>query len=112
MHDALFTYGTLQPGRENAHLLEAIGGTFQPATARGWLYPRGIGLTLGYPALIPDPAAPPVPGHLFTSPLLASHWQALDNFEGPGYVRTLIPVTLPSRGTIQAFIYAYDCPQP
>lgn len=39
----LFVYGTLCPGRSNAHILEAIGGEWRPGYVTGTFYARGWG---------------------------------------------------------------------
>ncbi|SQC42372.1 AIG2 family protein [Klebsiella pneumoniae] len=36
----LFVYGTLCPGRSNAHILEAIGGEWRPGYVTGTFYAR------------------------------------------------------------------------
>jgi gamma-glutamylcyclotransferase (GGCT)/AIG2-like uncharacterized protein YtfP len=77
----LFVYGTLKPGHANAHLLEAIGGTWQPASVVGTLHPEGWGAGQGYPALVLDETGSDVRGVVFTSERLPQHWQELDEFE-------------------------------
>ncbi|MCI0615247.1 gamma-glutamylcyclotransferase, partial [bacterium] len=51
----LFVYGTLQPSRSNAHVLESIGGSWVRASVRGRLKYEGWGAELGYPALLLNP---------------------------------------------------------
>jgi len=46
-----------------------------------------------------------VSGLLFTSAVLAEHWDRLDEFEGEGYDRVLTTVTLDG-GEVQAYLYA------
>ncbi len=104
----LFVYGTLAPGEANAHFLQAVGGCWQPATVRGVLFPQGIGLTIGYPALRLDASGPLVQGLLFTSPRLANHWSMLDEFEGEGYRRCLTPVRLRGGALLPAWVYALN----
>lgn len=102
----LFVYGTLCPGRSNAHILEKIGGSFEPGCVRGTLHPEGWGATYGYPAIIPDPAGEKVEGYLFHSENLPQHWMDLDDFEGEGYERVVVEVELVSGKKEKAFIYA------
>ncbi|MEL7045084.1 MAG: gamma-glutamylcyclotransferase [Pseudomonadota bacterium] len=102
----LFVYGTLAPGRPNHHLLANLGGTWAAATLRGRLVDEGWGAEQGYPGIIPDPSAPPVAGHLLSTPELASSWSMLDEFEGPGYVRRSVAVTLESGDEVRAWVYA------
>jgi gamma-glutamylcyclotransferase (GGCT)/AIG2-like uncharacterized protein YtfP len=101
----LFVYGTLAPGRSNAHILADVPGTWEPATVRGQLLPEGWGAALGFPALVIDDQGPEVSGLLFTSAVLAEHWDRLDEFEGEGYDRVLTTVTLEG-GEVQAYLYA------
>ena len=46
----------------------------------------------GYPALAWRPGGPRVPARLFFAPDMARHWRRLDEFEGDGYRRILVPV--------------------
>lgn len=41
--ESLFVYGTLGPGRPNAHILENIGGTWQEGHVGGSLLEKGWG---------------------------------------------------------------------
>ncbi|QSX77206.1 gamma-glutamylcyclotransferase family protein [Agrilutibacter solisilvae] len=106
MTDRLFVYGTLAPGRQNAHVLADLPGSWQPATARGTLLAQGWGAAAGYPGLIPDEQGSEVDGLLFTSPALAGHWIRLDEFEGEGYERVPITVTLHDGSRVDAHVYA------
>ena len=66
MTQKLFVYGTLAPGRPNAHVLGAIGGTWQPATVKGHLKQRGWGAEMGYPGLVLDKAGEEIKGFIFS----------------------------------------------
>ena len=92
----LVVYGSLVPGGDNHHLLEDVPGTWREGWVTGQLRDRGWGAAAGYPALrwIPvagEGEAPRVPAHLLASQRLASLWDRLDRFEGPGYRRILVP---------------------
>ncbi|MGH3347194.1 MAG: gamma-glutamylcyclotransferase family protein, partial [Nocardioides sp.] len=50
----LFAYGSLAPGRPNAHILDDLAGTWEPATTTGHLVHDDWGAALGYPALVLD----------------------------------------------------------
>lgn len=50
----LFVYGTLCPGRENAHILEKIGGEWLAGSVNGTYYPRGWGAAADFPGIILD----------------------------------------------------------
>lgn len=106
MTNRLFVYGTLGPGRPNAHVMEAIGGTWETASVRGMLHQEGWGAEMGYPAITVDPTGEPVQGFLFLSENLHEHWEALDAFEGDAYERILIDVELDAGGTAEAWIYS------
>jgi gamma-glutamylcyclotransferase (GGCT)/AIG2-like uncharacterized protein YtfP len=102
---ALATYGTLAPGRPNAHLLADIDGQWTQGVVRGRLIENGWGAAMGYPGIVLDDMAGEVAVHLFTSPALVDAWPRLDAFEGEGYRR--VPVRVQTDlGTIWASIYA------
>jgi gamma-glutamylcyclotransferase (GGCT)/AIG2-like uncharacterized protein YtfP len=103
---ALFVYGTLAPGRPNAHVMDGMVGTWEPATATGTLLPDGWGAAIGYPAIVLDITGPEVPGLLFRSDDLEAHWDRLDEFEGEGYDRVLTTVRLHSGQDVRAYVYA------
>ena len=103
--DKLFVYGSLQPGGPNEHVLDAIGGTFEPASVRGRLLEAGWGASLGYPGLVLDQDGPRIEGYLFTAATLDQHWPALDDFEGEAYERVSTPVTLADGTTTEASLY-------
>lgn len=90
----LAVYGTLGPGQTNHHLIEPLGGCWSRGTVRGTLHRHGWGATMGFPALIWDPAADAVEVQLLESPALESAWSELDAFEGEAYLRILVPVEL------------------
>lgn len=104
--EKLFVYGTLAPGRPNAHWLANLPGSWQKASVKGILHPEGWGATLGYPALVLDPEGEEVQGFLFTSDQLSTYWDTLDEFEGEGYERLLAPVSLEDQSIEEAFVYA------
>jgi gamma-glutamylcyclotransferase (GGCT)/AIG2-like uncharacterized protein YtfP len=101
----LATYGTLAPGRPNAHLLSNLVGTWTLGAIRGHLHERGWGADNGYPGIVLDDAGPQVEVNVFTSRHLPAHWQRLDDFEGPGYRRVPVTVTSDS-GVVAAYVYA------
>ncbi|WBY01302.1 gamma-glutamylcyclotransferase [Ramlibacter tataouinensis] len=112
MIDRLFVYGTLAPGRSNAHVLADVAGTWEPATVRGRLLPQGWGAAAGWPGIIPDPRAGEVRGLVFSSPALRADWPRLDEFEGPGYQRVLVSAKLDTGSEVQAYVYALSSTPP
>lgn len=106
MTEQLFVYGTLAPGRENAHILAKLTGTWTPATIRGHLYANGWGAALGFPAVVPDENGDLIKGFIFQSKDLNQYWQHLDEFEGEGYERMLIIAEFEDGSSTQAYVYA------
>lgn len=100
----LASYGTLAPGRANHHQLDGLRGTWREGVVRGRLVPEGWGASLGYPALILDPAGGAVAVDLFESVDLPDHWARLDAFEGPGYRRVVATIAI-ADAAIEAWIY-------
>ena len=112
MPDRLFVYGTLAPGRSNAHVLAPIPGAWEPATVTGTLLPEGWGAAAGYPGIVLDEHGAEVAGFLFSSDALAEHWPRLDAFEGEGYERVLITATRRDGTAVEAYVYALAASQP
>lgn len=112
MTDRLFVYGTLAPGRPNAHILADIPGTWSPATVRGTLHAEGWGAAQGYPALVPDADGDAVHGLVFASETLAAHWPRIDAFEGDGYARVAVVAQLEDGSQVDAFVYALNAAVP
>lgn len=105
MPDRLFTYGSLKPGGQYAHLLSAAGDDWQPATVTGFIDANGWGHSVGYPALILHAAGSPIAGMLLTSPALDVLWPTLDEFEGSAYHRTFTDVQLADGTVVKACVY-------
>jgi gamma-glutamylcyclotransferase (GGCT)/AIG2-like uncharacterized protein YtfP len=106
MTERLFVYGTLAPGRPNAHILAPVPGTWEPATVIGTLFQEGWGAAVGYPGIVLDAHGDRVDGLLFTSDRLTDHWARLDAFEGDGYARVMTRATLDDGTMVDAHIYA------
>jgi gamma-glutamylcyclotransferase (GGCT)/AIG2-like uncharacterized protein YtfP len=106
MIERLFVYGTLAPGRTNAHVLENVPGSWEPATVIGTLIPEGWGAAEGYPAIVLNEEGDEVEGLLFSSDVLAEHWARLDEFEGDGYERVMTKAKLRDGTMRQAHVYA------
>ena len=94
--NALFVYGTLAPGRVNAHVLAPLSGAWTEAQISGSLHDAGWGAAHGCPGarLLDKPIDKTsadshptslVKGVLFESQDLADFWQKLDDFEGIDY---------------------------
>lgn len=105
MSPRLFVYGTLAPGRPNAHVLADVPGTWEPASVTGTLLAQGWGAAVGYPGIVLDEHGETVQGLVFTSTALPQHWARLDEFEGDGYRRVLTTARLVDGTLVQAFIY-------
>lgn len=103
--ESLFVYGTLGPGRPNAHILENIGGTWQEGHVGGSLLAKGWGAEMGYPGIVLGESGNRVKGFLFTSENLHHHWHILDEFEGYEYERVPVEVTIITGQTVHSCIY-------
>jgi gamma-glutamylcyclotransferase (GGCT)/AIG2-like uncharacterized protein YtfP len=101
----LFVYGTLAPGRPNAHVLAEVPGEWEPATVTGRLFREGWGAAAGYPGIVLDEHGEDVEGFLFSSQRLAEHWARLDAFEGVGYERVLTTATRKDGTAVDAYVY-------
>lgn len=102
----LFVYGTLAPGRSNHEVVEDIPGSWEPASMKGVLFPEGWGATMGYPGVVPSTDGGEVEGFLFASADLDEHWPRLDSFEGDGYERVSVTVTVGDGQDVEAYVYA------
>ena len=100
----LAVYGTLAPGRENAHELSALAGQWRKGHVTGQLVKKGWGADLGYPALIPDAEGERIEVMVLESYDLPEHWDRLDAFEGDGYQRVVLAVGCGGE-VIEASIY-------
>ena len=104
----LAVYGTLAPGRENHHLLEGAGGGWrEDVFVEGDLHPLGWGAAKGFPALRCRAGGPRVRAWLLQAEKLPALWPMLDEFEGPGYCRVLVPVLDPE-GKLVALANLYE----
>lgn len=101
----LFVYGSLAPGRANAHVLADVAGQWEPASVRGTLHASGWGAAIGFPGLVLDDQAQDVAGLLFHSDELDRHWARLDEFEGEGYRRVLTDARRGDGSIVQAWVY-------
>lgn len=103
--ESLFVYGTLGPGRPNAHILEHIGGTGQEGHVAGSLLNKGWGAEMGYPGIVLDDSGNRVQDFLLISENLHNHWQVLDDIEGAEYERVPVNVMNAECETIKSCIY-------
>ena len=106
MTHRLFVYGTLAPGRPNAHVLAHVPGQWQPATVSGTLRRERWGAAVGYPGIVLYACGGEVDGFLFTSGHLPAHWARLDAFEGEGYERVMVEAKLADGTIVDAHVYA------
>jgi len=106
-HHSLAVYGTLAPGRSNHGQLRNLEGEWYTGySVTGELLSTGWAAGLGYPALRWSPTGNPVPIDLFVSAELPQHWVRLDDFEGPEYLRILVPVNFGREVVAVANLYA------
>ena len=101
----LAVYGSLAPGESNAWVLEGLRGRWLDGTVRGRLYEEGWGSGMGYPGFRWSRAGDVVTVKVFESPDLRRHWRRIDDFEGPDYLRSLVPVARADQSVVVANIY-------
>ena len=104
--DRIAVYGTLVPGGSNAHVLEAVAGTWRTGTIAGTRHEDGWH---GYPGLVPGGSGR-VEVAVLEADDLTPHLARLDAFEGPGYRRVRVPVRLADGAVVQAWVYALAGP--
>jgi gamma-glutamylcyclotransferase (GGCT)/AIG2-like uncharacterized protein YtfP len=90
--DRFVVYGTLAPGQPNHQVAADIAGRWFTGWVEGDLYEVGWGAADGYPAMVWRPGGQRIDVHVLESSELSRHWARLDEFEGVGYCRVLIPV--------------------
>ncbi len=101
---SLFVYGTLCPGRSNAHILDAIGGEWLQGFVTGTFYETSWGAAAGFPGIVLSKDGPRVNGYLFISDRLETHWPMLDAFED-GYDRVSVTFTALDGQSSNAWVY-------
>ncbi len=102
---ALAAYGSLRPGEPNHWVVNRIPGTWLPGSVRGWSFELTFGPAEGYEGFVPDPNGGKVAVDVLVSEALAKRWREIDDFEGAGYERRSMDVTLESGEVIEASIY-------
>lgn len=100
------TYGTFPPGRENHHVVAPIAGTWRQGWVEGETRAAVAGRWRGFAGFMPLPGGPRLRVWLLESAELPGHWDRLDAFEGPAFVRIAVPVHLEDGDTVAASIYA------
>ena len=102
---ALAVYGTLAPGASNHWVVSRIAGEWVTGTIRGYTFDITWGPADGYEGFLPDPDGGTVELAVLLSDQLDTKWREIDEFEGPGYERRVLPVELESGHQIDAHIY-------
>ncbi|MGH1489784.1 MAG: gamma-glutamylcyclotransferase family protein [Acidimicrobiales bacterium] len=105
---ALATYGTLAPGEENHFVMLGIAGHWVDGLIRGYRFEATWGGADGYPAFVPAADGHHIPVKVFLSDEFDSHWRRIDDFEGPGYRRTVVEVLHPEDRTPIGKAYVYE----
>lgn len=103
--NALFVYGSLQPGAENEGYLKHFKGSWKQAYVLGNLVTEGWGSQIGFPAIKIDRQGAKVHGWLLVSDDLSSNWQMLDEFEGDEYKRSVTDIYCEDGSVTKAFVY-------
>ena len=106
----LIIYGTLAPGKPNHHVIEPIKGAWQKGIVRGKLVNMGWGAYLGYKGFVPTrrEEQDEIPAVILSSDELVANWKMLDEFEGEGYRRILVPFEAENGEVGVGYIYAVN----
>lgn len=102
---AVFVYGTLQPGEINAHYFQEFEGSWNKGYVLGLLVEAGWGAEHGFPGIRLDQNGIRVKGSLFQSEEIDVILELLDKLEGPDYRRVMTQVHLDNGSTVDAYIY-------
>ena len=105
--NSIFVYGTLQPGKQNNHLLSDCRGTWKKGYVFGKLININHGEDYGYPAIKLEKKASKSHGMIFKADNLKKKLIELDKFEGKDYKRVITDVILDDGTVIKAYIYEY-----
>ncbi len=103
--ERLFVYGTLAPGKQNFHLVEAINGTWEAAYCFGRVFTQTKGAHVGLPCFELSTSGARVSGMMLSSTELPQYWKMLDTFEGELYHRQLVSVDRETGGSVKAYVY-------
>jgi len=101
---ALFTYGTLQPGKEADHYLKQISGTWHDAYVFGKYITT---LDIDYPIIQLDLKGEKIAGKLFCSNELSNIIEDIDAYEGVKYRRSITDVYLKDNSK-KAYVYVLN----
>ena len=72
---------------------------------KGTLHDEGWGASMGFPGIVLDEQGSDVGGYLFSSENLASHWAALDAFEGAAYRRVVAKARRNDGSWVDVYVY-------
>ena len=103
---ALAVYGSLLPGEKNHWVVRSIKGEWMPGVARGFEFDITWGPAEGYEGFLPDDGGNNVAVMVLVSDQLEKNLRPVDDFQGDGFARRIVPVTLEGETVIQAWIYA------
>jgi gamma-glutamylcyclotransferase (GGCT)/AIG2-like uncharacterized protein YtfP len=63
---------------------------------------------MGYPGIVPAEDGEEVEGFVFSSVHLIDQWPKIDEFEGEGYERVLVTVSVNRTHKVEAYVYALN----
>ena len=102
---AVFVYGTLQPGEINAHYFQEFKGSWKKGYVLGNLEEEGWGAEHGFPGIRLDQHGIRVKGSLFKTEEIDTILKLLDALEGADYQRAITKVHLDDGTNEDAYIY-------
>lgn len=103
--NSIFVYGTLQPGKQNEHVLRKLNGTWRKGYVIGLLINEGWGTKHGCPGLKLHKDGSRINGMIFQSIELNQILCELDDFEGEEYKRIVAEIHLENHTKTEAYLY-------
>lgn len=101
----LAVYGSLAPGEKNHWVVSRIDGEWVPGVVRGFEFEVTWGPAEGYEGFLPDESGNDVPVMVLISGQLEKNLRPIDDFQGDGFVRQIVSVTLTDETVLDAWIY-------
>ncbi len=107
----LASYGSLQPGESNYHIVEEIEGEWLAGSVHGKLTTELSYFVFHWDETECAPESK-IPVQVLCSEALPEHLRRIDEFEGDNYQRIVVPVHMKSGDVVACSIYAKNASRP